>query len=68
MDTLLAPRIMQHFVELLGLTALAMIAAATALVHGDVFFAVFFGAATGAAWTVLIRHCLNLDLSEPPRS
>jgi hypothetical protein len=57
---------MQHFVELLGLTVLAMIAAATALMHGDVFFGVFFGVATGAAWTHLIRRCL--DLSEPPRS
>ena len=58
---------MPQLVELLGLTVLAMIAAATALMHGDVFFGVFFGVATGAAWTVLIRHCLNMDLSEPPR-
>src|SRR5262249_26545520 len=51
---------MQHFVELLGLTVLALIAAAT-LMHGDVFFGVFFGVATGAAWTHLIRHCLDLS-------
>jgi len=59
---------MSQLVELLGLTVLAMIAAATALMHGDVFFGVFFGVATGAAWMLLIRRCLNLDLSEPPRS
>jgi hypothetical protein len=51
---------MQHLVELVGLTVLAMIAAATALMHGDVLFGVVFGGAAGFAGAQLIRRAVDL--------
>ena len=50
----------QEYLELVGLTALAMIAAATALMHGDVFFGAFFGGAAALTGAHLIRRAVDL--------
>ena len=48
------------FLELTTITGLAAVSTVAALMHGDVFFGVFFAAATGVAATHLIRRSVDL--------
>jgi hypothetical protein len=53
-------RDMRHFLELVGLTAVSIIATASALMHGNVFFGAFFGMAAVFATVQLIRRAVDL--------
>jgi hypothetical protein len=48
------------FLDLTTITALAAVSTVAALMHGDVFFGMFFGAATGFAAAHLIRRSVDL--------
>jgi hypothetical protein len=48
------------FLELTMITALAAVSTVAALVHGDIFFGMFFAAATGIAASRLIRRSVDL--------
>ena len=48
------------FLELTMITALAAVSTVAALVHGDIFFGMFFAAATGIAASHLIRRSVDL--------
>jgi hypothetical protein len=50
----------KQFLELTTITALAALSTVAALMHGELFFAMFFGAATGFAGTHLIRRSVDL--------
>jgi hypothetical protein len=50
----------KSFLDITMITALAAVSTVAALIHGEVFFAMFFGAATGFAGTELIRRSVNL--------
>jgi hypothetical protein len=50
----------RSFLELTTITALAAVSTVAALMHGDVFFGMFFGAATGVAAPHLIRRSIDL--------
>jgi NhaP-type Na+/H+ or K+/H+ antiporter len=54
------PMDMQHFLGLVGLTALAVVNAAAAFMRGEILFEFFFGAAAGLAGAHLIRRSLDL--------
>jgi hypothetical protein len=51
---------MRNYIELTVLTALAVVSAVAALVHGDVLFGVVFGAAAGVGGGHLIRRSVDL--------
>ena len=48
------------FLELTMITALAAVSTVAALAHGDIFFGMFFAAATGIAASHLIRRSVDL--------
>jgi len=51
----------KRLLELGGLGVLAGAGAVAAFLHGNVFFAVFFGAATGYVWSDLLRNLLERE-------
>jgi len=51
---------MPQYLELMGLTALAVVGAAAALVHGDLLFGAILGAAASLAGAHLIRRSVDL--------
>jgi hypothetical protein len=51
---------MRNYIELTVLTALAVVSAVAALMHGDVLFGVVFGAAAGVGGGHLIRRSVDL--------
>ena len=51
---------LKPFIELTMITALAAVSTVAALIHGDNFFGLFFGAATGIAASHLIRRSVDL--------
>jgi hypothetical protein len=56
----LEDRDLKPFLDLTNTTALAAVSTAAALMHGDVFFGILFGAATYFAAVHLIRHSVDL--------
>ena len=48
------------FLDLTTITALAAVSTAAALMHGDAFFGMFFGAATAFSAVHLIRRSVDL--------
>jgi hypothetical protein len=51
---------LKPFLELTMIAALAAVLAVAALIHGDNFFGVFFGATTGITASDLIRRAVDL--------
>jgi hypothetical protein len=50
----------EAFLDLTTTTGLAALSTVAALMHGDVFFGMLFGAATGFAATNLIQRSVDL--------
>jgi len=51
---------MPQYLELMGLTALALVGAAAALVHGDLLFGAILGGAAAFGGAHLIRRSADL--------